>query len=147
MKDYIILILAMVFIMICLQFIGAKNTQNNNKSNIPNQNAYYEKYLDKEITGAELATIITKAMEQNENNGVNKDSKNHFINNNTNSLQIDLKIRTVNNTYNTYAMEAIYNKGISEFIQNFGTGKFKCINIEYHKNTGSISKMLFAELT
>jgi len=143
MKDYIILILAMVFIMICLQFIGAKNTQNNN-SNLPNQNAYYEKYLDKEITGAELATIITKAMEQNENNGVNKDSKQHFINNNTNSLQIELKMRTVNNTY---AMEAVYNKGISEFIQNFGTVNFKCVNIEYHKNTGAISKMLFAELT
>ena len=144
MKDYFILILAMVFIMICLQFINVKNTQNNNNSNLISQNAYYEKYLDKEITGAELATIITKAIEQNENNGVNKDSKDHFINNNTNSLQIDLKMRTVNNTY---SMEAINKGGISNFIQNFGTVNFKCINIEYHKNTGAISKMIFAELT
>ena len=142
MKDYIILILAMVFIMICLQFINVKNTNNKN-SNVPSQNSYYENYLDKEITGAELSTVITKAIEQNENNGVNKDSKEHYINNNTNSVQIDLKMRTVNKTY---SMEAINKGGISNFIQNFGTVNFKCIKIDYHKNSGNVSKLTFAEI-
>jgi hypothetical protein len=38
----------------------------------------------------------------------------------------------------TYKMEAISKIGISEFIKNFNTVKFKCTNIQYHRETGKI---------
>ena len=38
----------------------------------------------------------------------------------------------------SYKMEAISKVGISSFITNFNTVKFKCTKLEYHKSTGKI---------
>lgn len=46
----------------------------------------------------------------------------------------------------TYQMEAIYKSEIQNFVKNFNTITFKCISIEYHKQTGLVSKITFEEI-
>ena len=45
----------------------------------------------------------------------------------------------------TYPMGEFYNNDITRFVQNFNLIKFKCTNIEYHKNTGKVKKLIFEE--
>lgn len=93
--------------------------------------------------GTEVATIIGQAINQNEKNNIEKDQNGQYIENETNSIKIDLKMKTIDKTY---PMEEIYNKEISEFVKNFNLVKFKCINLEYHRKTGRVSKIVFEEI-
>lgn len=142
MKQTLFLILALIFIVICLVCYNLIDIQSQNKE-LKEENYKYEQYLNKEILGTELATLISKAVDQNEKNGVQKDQKEYYIDNNQNSIRIDLKMTTIDKTY---PMEEIYNNKITNFVQNFNIIKFKCTNIEYHKETGKISKLIFEEL-
>ena len=74
-------------------------------------------------------------------NNVPKDDKNFYINNNENSLQIDIEFITneEKKETTTYKMEQIENLGTTEFIKNFNTALFKCTEKNYHKNTGKIA--------
>jgi len=142
MKQSLLLILALIFIIICIVSLNIINIQNNKKQ-IQKQNSQYENYLNKEILGTEVATLISKVVDQNEKNEVQKDENGYYINNNINSIKIDLKMVTIDKTY---PMESIYNNKITNFVQNFNIIKFKCTSIEYHEKTGNISKIIFEEL-
>lgn len=142
MKQSFLLILAIIFIVICIVSGTIINIQTENRE-ISNYNSNYEKYLNKEIRGTEVATLINKVIDQNEKNNVQKNEKGYYIDNNRNSIKIDLKMITIDKTY---PMEEIYNNQITNFVQNFNQIKFKCIKIEYHKDTKRISKMVFEEL-
>lgn len=106
-------------------------------------NMDYEYYYEKEISGIELASIMNKAIDSNEQNEVQKDEKGLYIKNNENSINIELYI-TDNET--TYKMEKIYNNGVDKFVQNYGNVKFKCVQIDYHNNK-KVSKLLFKQIT
>ena len=99
--------------------------------------------LGKEIYGAEIATLINKVTEQNERNNVSKDENGYYIDNGTNSIKIDLKMITVEKTY---PMELIYKNDVTNFVKNFNVILFKCTNIEYHKETGKVSKLIFEQI-
>lgn len=142
MKQSLLIILAIIFIVICIISATIINIQSENKA-IKNQNREYEKYLNKEILGTEVATLISKVVDQNEKNDIQKDEKGYYVDNNQNSIKIDLKMTTIDKTY---PMEEIYNNQIANFVQNFNIIKFKCTSIEYHKATGKISKLIFEEL-
>ncbi|MBQ3145317.1 MAG: hypothetical protein IJB90_01865 [Clostridia bacterium] len=138
----ILIILAIIFIIICLVSVNIINLQSERRQ-IQKQNLEYEKYLNKEILGTDVATLISKVVDSNEKNDVQKDQKEYYIDNKENSIKIDLKMTTIDKTY---PMEEIYNNKIKNFVQNFNLIKFKCTSIEYHKKTGKISKLLFEEL-
>lgn len=140
-KTFFMLLLTFCVItfIICLNIINIRSEKNE----IKKENMQYEKYLNKEILGTELATLINKVIDQNEKNDVQKDEKNYYIDNGENSIKIDLKMITIDKTY---PMEEIYNKKIANFVQNFNLIEFKCINIEYHKNSGKVAKLIFEEL-
>lgn len=142
MKQSLLMILAIIFIVICIVSGTILNIQTERKE-ISKYNLEYEKYLNKEILGTEVATLINKVIDQNEKNNVKKNEKGYFIENNENSIKIDLKMTTIDKTY---PMEEIYNNQITNFMQNFSQIKFKCTKIEYHKDTKKISKMVFEEL-
>lgn len=142
MKQSFLLILAIIFIIICIVSLNLINMQNDQKQ-VKKENGEYEKYLNKEILGTELASIISKVVDQNEKNEVQKDKKGYYIDNENNSIKIDLKMTTIDKTY---PMEEIYSSKITNFVQNFNIIKFKCTSIEYHKSTGKISKLIFEEL-
>ena len=128
----------LIIIVICV--VGINVMSKTNKG-IRQQNSQYEQYLNSEIYGTDVITLINKAISNNESYNVSKDKKGLYINNNQNSIQIDLAMITDEETKETtiYKMEAISKVGITEFIRNFNTAKFKCTKKEYHKDTGKIS--------
>ena len=84
-----------------------------------------------------------KVIDINKKNHIKKDENNYYIENEDNSIKIEIKLLI---TEKTYPMEEIYNKDISEFVKHFSLENFKCTGIEYHKRTGKISKMLFEQI-
>lgn len=120
-----------------------KNTTNRLKKEY---NSTYEYYLEKEIYGTELTSLINKTVNENEKNKVEKDENNYFKDNGENSIRIEVKILNSEKEYITYPMEEMYNKDITRFVQYFNLIKFKCTKIEYHKNSGTVSKLLFEEV-
>ena len=131
----LILLIIIVICAVCINIISKIN------KGVIQQNKQYEQYLDSEIYGTDVITLINKAISSNESYNVNKDKKGLYINNNENSIQIDLVMITNEEKKETksYKMEAISKVGITEFIKNFNTAKFKCTKKEYHKDTGKIS--------
>ena len=43
------------------------------------ENAKFEIYIDKEITGTEITTLINRAIDQNKQNEIKKDNKGKYI--------------------------------------------------------------------
>lgn len=142
MKKTFLLITAIILIIIFI-ILGYIFEAQAKQNQAINYNKQYETYLEQEIYGAEIATLINKVTEQNEKNNVQKDEKGYYIDNGTNSIKIDLKMITVEETY---PMELIYKKNITNFVKNFNVILFKCTNIEYHKQTGKISKLTFEQI-
>jgi len=46
----------------------------------------------------------------------------------------------------TFYMEQFYNNDITQFVENFNLVNFKCSEIQYHKETGKIKKIVFEQL-
>lgn len=110
---------------------------------IKKENAEYEQYKDKELYGLDIATLINKAVDENTKNEITKDDNGIYMQNDTNSIQIEIYMQD-NET--TYKMETIYNGGIERFVQYYRDIKFKCSKMEYHKSTGRIKYILFEQV-
>ena len=108
-------------------------------------NIKYEKYLDKEILGTELTTIINHAVDDNEKAFVKKDEKEKYIQNDENSVNIEVEMKDLGEA-KIYPMEAFYNNGMSSFVDNYRQIKFKCKKIEYNSQK-KVKYMLFEQLT
>ena len=138
-----LLLVSIPILVILFSTIGLLITKNTTNRLLKQENSKYECYLNRTIYGTEVATIINKAINQNENNQVQKDEKKHYIENNENSIKIEIKMLT---TGKTYPMEEIYNNDITQFVQNFNFIQFKCTKLEYHKSSGKVKKLLFEEV-
>ncbi len=138
-----VLIIAIPIVIILFSICGLFITQKTTIRNIKKYNSQYEYYINKSIYGTELVTLINKVINENEINKVEKDEKGFFIENNENSIKINIKMNT---NGKTYQMETFYNNDITKFVENFNLVKFKCTKIEYHKNSGRVSKLYFEEI-
>lgn len=147
MKKIFIFILIIAIILV---IIVATGIANNNKKlqDIKKFNLEYETYLNKEIYGADVATVINKAIDNNLKNGVEQDKEKNFISNDTNSLEVEIQFLYDEQTgeKKVFSMEKVYYRGIQEFIQNFNLIKFKLTKIEYHEKNKRISKLVFTQL-
>ena len=142
MKNTVLLIAIPITIIIC-SVIGLLITKNTTNRLIKEENNEYEYYLEKTVYGTEVTTVINKAINQNENNKIKKDEKNYYIENDENSIKVEIKMIT---TGKIYPMEEIYNNDITKFVQNFNLIKFKCTSLEYHEKTGKVKKIVFEQL-
>lgn len=106
-------------------------------------NAEYEQYLNKEIYGTDVVSIINKAINSNERNNVLKDQNGNYIENDDNSIKVDVYIKINNKTYN---METIAKIGMEKFVKNFNLLTFTCSKIEYHEKTGKVSNIYIEQL-
>ena len=88
-------------------------------------------------------TLINKATNQNEKNQVQKDEKKHYLENEKNSIKIEVKFLESDKIY---PMEAISYLGSEAFIKNYNSMQFICTKKEYHKNTNYIKYMLFEQI-
>ena len=132
----IILIICTIFAM----YISYKANYNISKKS----NLSFEKYLNEEVYGSELATVINRAVDRNEKNEVEKNNKGIYQNNDTNSINIEIKMLDDDTIYQ---METFYRGGIQNFINYYNNIKFKCVDIKYHSSTNQVKYMLFEQTT
>ena len=97
MKKFFIflIILLLIICTICYTYLVYQAKYNNAKQ----INAAFQKYYNKKIYGADLATAINKAIDYNTKNGIEKNKDSLFIENETNSIKINIKMIDKDNTY------------------------------------------------
>ena len=109
-----IIFLILVIAIIC--FIGFKYySYQIDYTTILAENEEYEKYKEKEVYGLDLTTLINRAIDANIKNKVEKDGQGFYINNNKDSIEIEIYMKD-NET--TYKIETFYNS-IEGFIENY----------------------------
>ena len=139
--------LAVFFLIIVIIIAGISYMYLSYKANYheaQRENNQFESYYNQEFYGADVATIVNKAYDSNLTNSVQRDDRGNFIENDTTSIKIDLKMLDTDETYN---METIYKGGMDKFVQYYGSIKFKCTKIEYHNKTQKVKYMLIEQIT
>ena len=139
----IIIVISVFFIILITYIIYNYSINKVEKSEILEKNKQYEQYCEKEIYGADIATIINKVIDSNEKNNIEQDESGKYIYNDYNSINVEIKFKDSESTYN---IEQIYKLGIDEFMKNYNYIKFLCKKIEYHDKTSSIRYMYFEEI-
>ena len=139
----IIILLSIVIIVVVLVAINYINYKTDYK-NIEKYNLEFEENYQKEIYGIDLTTVINKVINNNEKNNVEIDQDKKYLDNGTNSINIDIKMLDIDKIY---SMETFYNGGIEQFVQYYGNIKFKCTQIKYHKETGKVSYLYFEQIS
>ena len=134
---FAIIIISIVAI-VGFRYVAYKNEYNS----IQKENREYEQYQNKDLNGLDVATVINKAMDRNTRNNIPKDEKGNFIQNDENSIEVEIYMT---DNENTYKMESIFNAGTEQFVQYYSNINFKCSKIEYHKKTGRIKYILFEQ--
>ena len=142
MRKIIILLSIVIIIVVIVAFNYMGYVSEFNE--IQKYNLEYEKNYQKEIYGIDLTTIINKVINNNEKNNVEIGQDKKYINNETNSINIDIKMLDIDEVF---SMELIYNGGIEQFVQYYGNIKFKCTQINYHKQTRKVSYLYFEQIT
>ena len=141
MKKFLVFFVIIIVIVsiIAVQYSSYKVEQDT----IKQENAEFEQYKNKEIYGLDLATIINKVMDKNIKNEIPKDNQNIFIENETNSIKMEIYMT---DNEETYRAEIFYNNGIDQFMEFYSDIKFKCSKIEYHEKTGKIKYLYFEQI-
>ena len=142
MKKFIVLFSIVISIVAVLAFNYINYT--NNQNEVKRYNLELGKNYQKEIYGIDLTTTINKVINNNEKNNVEKNQQGRYINNNSYSINIDIKMIDLDRVF---TMEELYNGGMEQFVQYYGNIQFKCTKIEYHKKTGKISYMYYEQIT
>ena len=142
MKKFVTIII--LFIVIICIIIYAYYNYKTEYNNINMQIVKFENYYEKEIYGTDLATVINMAIDNNRKNEVMQDEQGIYINNQENSINIQIKITDNDTLYN---METLYNAGMENFVKYYNTIKFKCTKIEYHQKTKKVSYLYFEQIS
>lgn len=138
-----IIIILLVFIIVLCILLYNFNSIALDKQKISEENAEFELYLNKEIYGIDIASLINKAVDKNIKNEIQKDDKGFFIQNDENSIEIEVYLTEGDDIYK---MEQIYKHGTEQFVQFFIDAKFKSSKVEYHEKTGRIRYILFEQI-
>ena len=133
-----LILIATILVLLVIKFYDYKAEY----SKIKGRNVQYESYYQKELSGIDVATIVNRAVNDNETNNIKKDSKGFYIDNQADSIKVEVKI-TDNDTI--YSMETLYNGGMANFVKYYGNIDFECTKIEYHSKTKKIKYMLFEQ--
>ena len=151
MKKVILGILLVVMIVIIIIFIKI-NTNIAKKKEVLDFNQEYEAYLEKDLYGIDVVSVINKAMDNNETYHIPRDENGRYIEDGKNSIKVELQLiskvneKTDEYTMVTHPMERIQEVGLEGFITNFNLTRFQCTTIEYHKETGRVSKLVFVQI-
>lgn len=143
MKKTFLIILTIVIIIIAI-LISKYYEYRDQYNQIKQENLEYEVYFEKEIYGADIASIINKAVHTNEKNNVQKDEQGQYIQNDINSISIEIKTLDLEEE-TIIKMEYLYNGGMAKFVEFYNIIKFKCTKIDYN-SVGRISYMLFEQI-
>ena len=137
-----LLVLISIFIVLLIIAITFVNKSVNLEKSVITFNSNYEKYLNKTILGTDVATLIGKAIDNNEKYNISKDENGVYTSDNKYSIKIFINILGSSKTYD---METINRVGIQEFISNFNVMTFTCNKINYHEQTKRVSEIYIQE--
>ena len=142
MKKKFLIILIILLILLASAGYYVYNTRQL-KALAQKQNATYESCYQQEILGTTLISIINKAVNDNEQNGVGKEQNSiYYENNHENSIQISIKFFQSDDIV---PMEKIAKGGSEAFVRAFATASFKCTKIEYHEKTNFVKSLYFEQ--
>ena len=85
------------------------------------------------------------AVNKNIRKNVQKDKSGNYIENDTNSIKIDIKM--IDDDNKIYSMEKLYNGGMDKFVEYYSGITFRCTQLTYHKKTNRVKYMLFEQIT
>lgn len=139
--------LALIFLIGIIVIVGIAYMYLNYKANYyeaKRENNQFESYLNQEFYGADVVTLINKAYDNNLTNQVEKDKERKFVENDNNSIKIDIKMT---DTDTVYDMETLYAGGMDTFVKYYNTIKFKCSKLEYHNSTGKVKYLYIEQIT
>ena len=137
----------LIGILILLLIIGAAigyslNNKIKNKD-IDNYNDSYEEYLNLDIRGSTLVSLMNRAINQNEKNNIEKNNDGEYIENDEDSLKIYIKFVDRDTIF---SFEKINSLGMDQFASNFSASLFRCYKIDHHESTDLVSRMYFEEV-
>lgn len=144
MKKALICLLIVLIVVAIVSVIFISNNYQETME-VKKENQEFEAYLNKELLGTDVTTIINKAINLNEKNEIPKDEKDFYIENDTNSIKVEIIMFNEEEAI-TYQMETLQKVGMNRFIDNFNLISFKCSKIEYHGKTNKISKIIFEQI-
>lgn len=139
----LIIFFAIIIMLICAIFyvyVNYKSEYNMSKK----ANLEFERYLNEQVYGVDLATIINRAVDNNQKNEVEINNKGIYINNDTNSISIEIKML---DNDSIYQMETIYKGGTQNFVNYYKNIEFRCVELKYHNSTNKVKYMLFEQIT
>lgn len=140
-KQTIIIFIMIIVITIIVAFAVAQNV--NAEKTLINYNAQYNKYLNQQVLGTEVASLINKIINTNEKNNIEKDEKEYYISNGSNSIKVYVKLEPEGESF---PMERINKLGMIEFVKNFSLIDFTCTEVKYHNETNKVSEVYFEVL-
>ena len=143
MKKILIYILVGVVIVICFFLSKYYEFKQNNQA-INEFNIEYLKYKDKEIYGIDIGNVVNKAVNDNENNLIEKDENGKYMQDDIKSINIEVKINDEEKD-KIYTMETLYGGGMIQFVKYYGQILFKCSKVEYNSQ-GRVKYMLFEQI-
>ena len=129
MKKTVFYIICIV-IVICVMITGKLFSAKDYLVEIKKFNTKYEKYINKEIIGTELASIINQAVDDNEYERIKKDENGKYIQNDETSINIEVKITEFDDEQ-IFTMETLYGGGMEQFVKYYGQIPFKSVKVEY----------------
>ena len=118
--------IAVFFLIIIIIIVGMSYMYMNYKSNYYSAkkgNEQLSSYYNKEFKGTVIATLVNKAYDNNLTGNIERNEKGKFIENDTNSIKIDIKML---DTDKTYDMETLYSGGMDKFVKYYSQITFKC---------------------
>ena len=142
MKKTLIIMLILFVAILAAMSITVVDLQQTGKQ-VKQFNQIFEEYKDKSLLGSEVASLINKAIDNNEKNQISKNDKGIYQEDGKYSVQIFVKLEKEGEYF---TMERINALKITEFVKNFSLQDFKCTGIEYHKETKRVSKVYFESI-
>lgn len=142
MKKSIIIIITITLVIIAAVTYSVYSNKTS-KTEADKINTTYKSFYNQEVLGSDVISLINKTIDYNETNNIKKDNSGNYIENDTNSIKIDVKFSELNKVI---SMETINTQGINQFAKNFGAFSFKCTKIEYHEKTNIVKYLYFEQV-
>lgn len=143
MKKTLYMILIPVIVIICI--VSAKYVEYaKHKTETNSLNKEFIAYENKNLQINTVVTLMNKAIQKNiENNIEQNENNNYFQDNDTNSIKIYLEIKSRNSIIPMEELILGKKAGTEKVEYAFSDLLFEISNIEYHKKTGQVKKIIF----
>ncbi len=141
-KQFLITFMILCIILAIVSLFVYNQIRTKNMAN--EQNKTYENFTKQEILGTTLISLMNKAIDDNEKNGVEKiENTIYYEDNQTNSIFLEVKF---SEREDSVRMEDIASQGTEAFIRFYATTAFKCTSIEYHEKTNLVKSLSFTQV-